>query len=71
MRTYTYSEARQNFSSVLDHALNEQVIITRKGGQSFVLTLKKESKSPFDVPSIKSKTTTNDILNAIRESRES
>jgi len=73
MRSYTYSQARQNFSSVLDHAQEEEVIITRKGGQSFILTLKKQASSPFDVPGVKTKTkiTTADILEAIRESRES
>jgi prevent-host-death family protein len=71
MKTYTYSQARQNFSSVLDQALSEQVIITRKGGQTFVLTCKEESKSPFDIPGVKSKVKTSDILDAIRESRES
>ena len=73
MKTYTYSQARQNFSSVLDEALKEKVIITRKGGQSFILTLKEteQSQSPFEVPAIKTKVSTSDILMAIKESRES
>jgi len=30
----------------------------------------KSEKSPFDVPGIKTKATTNDILDAVKESRE-
>lgn len=71
MKTYTYSQARQNFSSVLDEALKENVVITRKGGQSFILALKEkeQTQSPFDVPSVKTKISTSDILSAISESR--
>jgi hypothetical protein len=32
MKIYNYSEARQNFSTVLNTALKEEVIITRKDG---------------------------------------
>ena len=71
MKEYTYSQARQNFASVLDQALTEKVVITRKGGQSFILSIKEGKRSPFDVPSVKSKITTSDILTAIKESRES
>ena len=71
MKVYTYSQARQQFSSVLDQAEREEVIITRKGGKSFIITVKEQQKSPFEVPSIKSQVTTADILSAVRESRES
>jgi hypothetical protein len=37
MRIYKYSEARQNFSTVLNTALKEEVIITRKDGNRFKL----------------------------------
>jgi prevent-host-death family protein len=69
MKVFTYSEARQRFSSVLDTARKEEVLIKRRGGELFSLTYKTTSKSPFDVPSIKTKATTADILDAIRESR--
>lgn len=69
MKVYTYSEARQRLSKLLDIARDEEVIIKRRGGETFSVILKKEPKSPFDVPGIKTKVTTKDILNAIRESR--
>jgi len=69
MKVYTYSEARQKFSKVLDTARSEEVIIKRRGGETFTLVFKKSSKSPFDVPGIKTRATTKDIIVAVRESR--
>ncbi|MDR1320031.1 MAG: type II toxin-antitoxin system Phd/YefM family antitoxin [Gracilibacteraceae bacterium] len=37
MKIYNYSEARQNFSTVLNAALQEEVIITRRDGTKFKL----------------------------------
>ncbi len=70
MKVYTYSEARQRFAEILNMARDEEVIITRRGGESFSIILRKTVKSPFDIPGIKTKATTEDILEAIRESRE-
>jgi len=75
MKIYNYSEARQNFSMVLNTALNEEVIITRKDGNEFRLTAirksTKKKKSPLeDIKGIKTNVTMDDILGAIRESRE-
>ena len=69
MKVYTYSEARQKLSKVLDIARSEEVIIKRRGGETFTLVFKKSPKSPFDVPGIKTKATTKDIIDAVRESR--
>lgn len=69
MKTYTYSEARQKLAEVLDTARTEDVVITRRGGDSFRLTYDKLSESPFDVPGVSTKVTTRDILRAVRESR--
>lgn len=69
MKKYTYSQARQRLSEVLDTALKEEVVITRRGGDTFCLTYRTPPQSPFDVPSIKTKATTRDILEAVRESR--
>jgi prevent-host-death family protein len=69
MKVYTYSEARQRFSEVLNIARTEEVIIKRRGGESFSIIYKKSPKSPFDVPGIKTRATTKDILDAIKESR--
>lgn len=69
MKVYSYSEARQRFSEVLNIARTEEVIIKRRGGESFSIIYKKSPKSPFDVPGIKTRATTKDILDAIKESR--
>jgi len=70
MKVYTYSEARQRLADVLNIAKNEEVLIKRRGGETFSIIFKKTKKSPFDVPGIKTRATTKDILAAIRESRE-
>jgi len=69
MKVYTYSEARQRLTEVLDIARTEEVVIKRRGGESFSIIFKKNQKSPFDVPGIKTAATTNDILEAIKASR--
>ena len=47
-----------------------EVEIRRKDGTLFSLRLKeKPAVSPFNVPGIKTKATTQDILDAIRDSR--
>ena len=75
MKVYNYSEARQNFSTVLNTALKEEVIISRKDGSKFRLVSmrknRKKGKSPLeDIKGIITNVTMDDILDAIRESRE-
>lgn len=70
MKVYTYSEARQRFAEVLNIARKEEVIIKRRSGETFTIVFKKTPKSPFDIPGIKTKATTKDILEAIKDSRE-
>ena len=69
MKVFTYSQARQALATVLDTARKEEVLIARRGGDTFAVTYKRTSKSPFDVPGIKTRATTQDILEAVRESR--
>ncbi len=69
MKVYTYSEARKQLSTVLNIARTEEVIIKRRDGETFSIIHKKNKKSPFDVPGIKTKATTKDIVDAVRESR--
>lgn len=72
MTIFTYSQARQNFASVLDIATKEgEVVITRRDGRVFRLTADKAR--PFslaDVKGIKTKATTKDIVKAVREGRD-
>jgi len=70
MKVFTYSEARQNLSELLNTAKNEEVEIRRRDGSIFSIVPKiNKRKSPFDVISIKTQATTKDILDAIKESR--
>jgi len=70
MKVYTYSEARQRLADVLNIARSEEVVIKRRGGETFSIVFKKSKKSPFDVPGIQTKATTKDILAAVRDSRD-
>lgn len=70
MKVYTYSEARRRFAEILNIARDEDVIIQRRGGEAFTITLKKTSRSPFAITGIITKATTADILQAIKDSRE-
>lgn len=69
MKVFTYSEARQRLSEVLDAARRGEVIIKRRGGDAFSVVYKQAAKSPFDVPGVGTKATIQDILDAVRESR--
>ncbi len=70
MQVYTYSEARQNFSSVLQQAENiGKVLIRRKDGQMFALVPEKQSSSPLDVPSIDATISTKEIVKIVRDGR--
>ena len=70
MKVFTYSEARQNLAKLLIIAQREEVEIRRRDGTIFsLISKKKKTSSPFDIPGIKTKATTKDILNAVRDSR--
>jgi prevent-host-death family protein len=70
VRVYTFSEARQRLAEVLDRAKDEEVVIRRRSGDAFRVVYQRPSKSPLDIPGVKTSITTEDILEAIRESRE-
>jgi len=69
MKVFTYSQARQALATVLDTARKEEVLIARRGGDTFAVTYKTTPRSPFHVPGVKVRATTRDILVAIRDSR--
>ena len=72
MKAFTYSEARQNLSQILTLALREDIEIRRRDGAVFSLRSKKpKSKSPFDVQGVATTATSDDILDAVQESRVS
>ena len=71
MQVYTYSEARQKLAAVLEQAENTgKVIIRRKDGRTFALTPEKTVFSPLDVPTIKAKISSQEIVDIVREGRE-
>lgn len=70
MKVYTYSQARQNLSEVLNRSKSEKVLIRRRGGEVFVVVPEAPGGSPFDVPGVKTKAKTSDILAAVRDVRE-
>ena len=71
MKVFTYSEARQNLSKLLVLAQTEEIEIRRRDGAVFSLIAKqKKPKSPFDITCIRTEATTQNILDAVRDSRE-
>ena len=70
MKVYTYSQARQNLSEVLNRAKSEEVLIRRRGGEIFRVTPQVPEGSPFDVEGVRTKATMGDILSAIRDVRD-
>lgn len=70
MTEYTYSEARQRLSSLLDRAKREGAVrIRKRDGQIFVLKPERSLKSPLDVPGIKLSLGSDEIVDLIREGR--
>jgi len=71
MHIYTFSEAKQNFSTLLDQAKEEGAVqITRKDGQLFMLTPVPPKTSPLDVTSVDLHLTADEIVDFIREGRD-
>ncbi len=70
MNIYTYSEARQKLSMILNKAKKEgKVFIKRKDGSTFEIRVVNEKKSPLDVKGIKLDLTKDEIIDYIKESR--
>ena len=71
MQVYTYSEARQKLALVLEQAENTgKVLIRRKDGRTFALVPERNVASPLDVPIIKAKIKTKEIVEIVRKGRE-
>ncbi len=70
MKVYTFSEARQNFATVLENAQKEGAVrITRRDGQTFTIQPVQELLSPLAVKGVKLKLNRKEIVAAVRESR--
>jgi prevent-host-death family protein len=72
MKSYSYSEARGNFATVLDEAEREGAVeIRRRDGTVFrILPLRKSKASPLDVKGVKLKVSTASLVATVREGRE-
>ena len=71
MKVYTYSEARQRLARLLDEARKGgEIRIKRRDGTEFAVRPVQSDASPLDVPGVDTGLTREDILAAIRESRE-
>jgi uncharacterized protein (DUF433 family) len=70
MNVYTYSEARQRLSGVLEQAAREgQVRIRRKDGQMFIVRPEERAASPLDVAGLDLDLTADEIVSMVREGR--
>ena len=71
MKVYTYSEARQKLSDVLDRAKVEgEVRIKRRDGGEFVVRPAQRRGSPLDVEGVDTDVTAEEIVDSVRELRE-
>lgn len=71
MKQYNFTEARENFASVLEIAKQERIIcIYKRNGEAYYLTLAKTQKSPLDVEGIDLRLSNSQIMSILSESRE-
>ncbi len=71
MLVVTYSEARQNFASILDKSKNEgSVLVKRADGSVFRISPEAAEKSPFTGIRTLFDIKHEDILTSLRETRE-
>ena len=72
MKSYTFSEARQNFAAILEQARRDGAVrIQRRDGQSFVLVPEQRNTSPLAIAGITlaQPISREDILASIQEGR--
>ena len=70
MKVFTFSEARQQLSTVLDLAQADgEVRVTRRDGRMFVIQPVQNKRSPLAVTGVDLKVTKDELLGFIHESR--
>ena len=70
MKTYTFSEARQKFASVLEKAkLEGKVLIKRKDGSLFEIHPIPKMESPLSIDGIDLDLSADEIVDIVREIR--
>ena len=71
MTIYTFSDARQHLAAVLEQARQEGIVqIRRKDGATFSIIPNEPTGSPLDVGYVDVALTKEDIVAAVRKSRE-
>jgi antitoxin (DNA-binding transcriptional repressor) of toxin-antitoxin stability system len=71
MSVYTFSEARQNFASLLEKAKTDgKVLIRRKDGSVFTIQPLLQKDSPLDVKGVDADVSASEIVSILREFRE-
>lgn len=70
MDVYTYSEARQQLSSLLDEAeTTGKVIIRRKDGRRYAVVPELPPVSPLDIPTVDTNLTVKEVIKLVRRQR--
>jgi antitoxin Phd len=72
MKVYTYSEAREKLATILEESKTEEVVIKRRKGDMYTIIPQSQRprRSPFDVEGLNKGMSSEEIVDAIRESRE-
>ncbi len=71
MQKYTYSEARQNLATVLAVAESSgKVLIQRRDGRTFALVPETAPSSPLDVPMVRSRVSTRELVALVKNERK-
>ncbi len=72
MKSYSYSEARGNFATVLVEAQRDGAVeIRRRDGTVFrILPLRKSKASPLDVKGVRLRVSAADLVAIVRKGRE-
>ena len=69
MKVYSFTAARQNLAEVLADAQDEEVMIKRRNGETYIVRRQSAKASPLDVSGVSTRATFKDIVAAVRESR--
>ena len=71
MKQFNFTEARNNFASILEVAKQEGVVcITKRDGEAFHVTPVKPKKSPLDVEGVDLGLSRDEITSLVNEGRE-
>ena len=71
MKVYTFSETRQKLASVLDEAWSKGAVrVKRRDGREFIIKAAPAQRSPLDIEGVDLGLRAEEIVAAVRESRE-